>query len=477
MLGRLTVLAALPAGDAQTQEVRPGDARAREIRPADAHAAESRPQDSRPDDTGPSQSRSIETRPNDTGPGETRLLARFTAAGWTVRQLQAGDSQAADAALSAATRSQKPTLIVERGRNETDRSVWQSEKPATEAATGSAAETASAKRGASARRAWLKRLRRHTSRDAFLHAQAGTLPVGWHKAAHIQDPGAPAAASTELSTEAALRAALGRLASALPDLANMPPRDGPPQAAPQGPAGASSIIWEGLALAAASGTLGLSLHGGILPVFWSAPGEEGACLAAAHAAAKCRTRLLAIIPADGFNAGLEELFAEPNARAFTPANALETVDCLVLALRHVEGPSILFVSPVTPGSLPGAATPLCARGGYLTHAPPARAVTLAAAGLGLTAAAAVHRLLAAENVPASIVSLPSRRIFDAQDDAYRAAVLGTVPVVTFRTRPFGGATETLFQAGWPPTATPEDPARIAARILTHLGRRSKLEAS
>ena len=78
------------------------------------------------------------------------LRASYAASGWTVRALPCGDPHAAEGALSACQRAQKPTLILSIG----------------EAAASLDPPQPNA-RAAAARRAWLKRLRRHPSRDAF----------------------------------------------------------------------------------------------------------------------------------------------------------------------------------------------------------------------------------------------------------------------------------------------------------------------
>jgi transketolase len=52
---------------------------------------------------------------------DARLLTRFSAAGWMVRTVLAGDERETEGALSAALRSQKPTLIVATARSRAPR--------------------------------------------------------------------------------------------------------------------------------------------------------------------------------------------------------------------------------------------------------------------------------------------------------------------------------------------------------------------
>ena len=372
------------------------------------------------------------------------LSASFAASAWAVRTIDAGDTQAAEAALSACQRAHKPTLILAIG-----------------AETLPDAPLPPNPRGAAARRAWLKRLRRHAGREAFQNALTGHLPPGWQKACHTDTPPSP-----QPSTTAALIAALIRLAPILPDLATLPLSEAPllpPPHVTAFPAGA--LAWDALDLAAPACLLGMSLHGGIVPLSQT-PDSVALPRAAWRMAARLGVRWLHTIVHAQPAPPLPDL-AIANLHVFQPADPAEALDCLALALRRPDGPSVISL-PSDAAPRPPASPRLCARGAYLVHAPPNRDLTLLAAGPALAVAATVRTLLASHGLAASLVSMPCRALWDAQDLAYRQTVLGSAPIVAF-------AADVLAFAGliglrdliiggdsWPP-----DPHAAAAAILRH----------
>ena len=345
------------------------------------------------------------------------LIARYHAAGWNTRLVAAGDGRAASGALAAAARSQKPTLIVQHGAAEVTPSDSEADPGPTDEA---------GRHSASARRAWLKRLRRHASRDAFQHAQSGFLPPGWHKPAHV----AEAMEQESHSTADAVRLALARLAATLPDLAPFPLRDG---VARDGQAREAlgregvgrSLPWDALAQAASNITLGMALHGGLLPVGWFESPQRAGFDAALPEAARLGARMLHIVSTDAPSA------PAIGAACFRPADGAEARDCLILALRHADGPAILAISPDQAPVLPADAPRLCARGAYLLRAPAARDITLIASGPDVAHALVMAERLESGGLRAAIVSMPSRALFDAQDEFYRTAVLGQAPRIVF----------------------------------------------
>ena len=82
---------------------------------------------------------------------------------------------------------------------------------------------------------------------------------------------------------------------------------------------------------------------------------------------------------------------------------------------------------------------LCARGAYLLAGGDGqRDVTILATGSEVHLALAARELLAGEGIAAAVVSMPCWELFDRQDPAYRAAVLGTAPRVAVEAAsPFG----------------------------------------
>jgi transketolase len=128
---------------------------------------------------------------------------------------------------------------------------------------------------------------------------------------------------------------------------------------------------------------------------------------------------------------LASLRAMPNMLVMRPADAVEAAECWEIALEHKAGPvSLVFARQTLPdvrSQGQRGAENLSGRGAYVLAEGEggARRVTLLATGsevaLGLAARA---RLQAQHGVPTAVVSMPCWELFEAQDAAYRSAVLG-----------------------------------------------------
>jgi len=108
---------------------------------------------------------------------------------------------------------------------------------------------------------------------------------------------------------------------------------------------------------------------------------------------------------------------------FRPADANETAQAWAAALRRRDGPTVLAL---TRQGVPNLAVPAGAvdRGGYLLAGEGEDAdLALIATGSEVGLALAARERLAGEGIRARVVSLPSRERFEAQDAAYRDAVL------------------------------------------------------
>ncbi|HUO48549.1 MAG TPA: transketolase C-terminal domain-containing protein, partial [Acidimicrobiales bacterium] len=125
---------------------------------------------------------------------------------------------------------------------------------------------------------------------------------------------------------------------------------------------------------------------------------------------------------------LAAIRAIPGLRVIRPADANECAHAWRVAVDG-DGPSALILSrqnlPVLPGTAEAAEG--VARGGYVLADADGGdpAVVLIGTGSEVQVCLAAAGLLAADGVGARVVSLPSWELFAAQDDAYRAAVLGT----------------------------------------------------
>jgi transketolase len=125
---------------------------------------------------------------------------------------------------------------------------------------------------------------------------------------------------------------------------------------------------------------------------------------------------------------LASLRAMPNMLVFRPADAVEAAECWEAALEHRSGPaSLVFARQALP-AVRRAHTPdnLSRRGAYVLAEAEGgpRRVTLLATGSEVALAVAARERLQAEGIPSAVVSMPCWELFDAQDAAYRAAVLG-----------------------------------------------------
>jgi transketolase len=354
---------------------------------------------------------------------ESAALARFGAVGWTVRRVAAGNAGEMDAALSAALRAQKPTLIAALQHGD--------------ARDGAGVALAPSVYGAGSRRAWLKRLRRHASAAIFQQALAGPLA-----------PRLPAWEAGPMAPEAAVREALGRMVQVMPELTVLP-----------GPEAA----WAGRHHAISGALLGLALHGGLLPAAWLPENAWAAMQPARQEAAARRLKML-ILAAGGGTAD-----ADMAAPEFRPGSDGEAVDCLALALRW-PGPAVVSLAAGITGA-PAPPPGACAQGGYLLAGAADATVTLVAAGGDLKLAIMLREALAAAGITAGVASLPCRRLFAAQEAASRRAVLGE------GLRIFLGTGSFLAWAGLTgpddlvlDTAALADPAAIVARIERRLRR-------
>ncbi|MEL7061355.1 MAG: transketolase, partial [Acidobacteriota bacterium] len=127
---------------------------------------------------------------------------------------------------------------------------------------------------------------------------------------------------------------------------------------------------------------------------------------------------------------LASLRALPNVLVLRPADANETVAAWKLAIETTDRPTCLVLTrqklPVLE-EIGERAIDGVARGGYVVAEDAAADVTLLATGSEVSLALAARAELAARDVSARVVSLPSWKRFDALDASDRDAVLGAAP--------------------------------------------------
>src|SRR5262249_33095974 len=127
---------------------------------------------------------------------------------------------------------------------------------------------------------------------------------------------------------------------------------------------------------------------------------------------------------------------------------VETAECWEIALKRKDGPSLLALSRQNlPTLRKDAKENLSARGGYVIASDEKRKVTLIATGSEGSLALEAQEKLAATGIPAAVISMPCPELFDAQDAAYRAKVLGDAPRIII---------EAAVKLGWERYMRPTD---------------------
>ncbi|HRJ69781.1 MAG TPA: transketolase C-terminal domain-containing protein, partial [Beijerinckiaceae bacterium] len=185
---------------------------------------------------------------------------------------------------------------------------------------------------------------------------------------------------------------------------------------------------------------GLALHGGFIPYGGTFLVFSDYARGAIRLSALMEQRVVYVLTHDSIGLGedgpthqpiehLAMLRATPNLTVFRPCDAVETAECWELALAARRTPSVLALSRQ---NLPVLRTEAGAnrseRGAYVLRAcGDKRDITLLASGSEVEIACAAADTLTAGGLQVAVVSMPSWELFEAQDEAYRRAVLGTAP--------------------------------------------------
>ncbi len=399
----------------------------------------------------------------------TDQKARFAASGWNVLACDGHNIADVEKAFTAATKSDRPTLIA----CKTTIGFGAPKKAGTAKAHGEplgAEELAAAKaaigwtgapfeipadvlkawraigaKGASAREAWEMRLKKAPQREAFQAAfgeaniDAAIAALGMHAAKVASEK--PAIA-TRASSGAAINAMWEQLPELLGGSADLTPsnntlakdaRDFTPEAR-DGRYIRYGIREHGMAAA----MNGLALHGGIVPY-----GGTFMCFAdysrpAIRLGALMGLRVIHVMTHDSIGLGedgpthqpvehLAALRAIPNLHVFRPADAVETAECWQAALLRDDGPSILALSrQATPALRDDASENLSIKGAYEllpAEGGPSR-VALFATGTEVALAVKAREMLQAQGVPTRVVSVPCFELFALQSDDYQDEIVG-----------------------------------------------------
>ena len=186
------------------------------------------------------------------------------------------------------------------------------------------------------------------------------------------------------------------------------------------------------AMAAASN--GIALHGGLLPFSATFFNFLDYLKPALRLAAINEIREIFVFTHDSVFLGedgpthqpieqLAQLRATPNAIDLRPADALETLEAWKYAIQPNTGPSVIVLSRQKLPFL-GERDAAVSRGAYVLVEPDGGLdLILIATGSEVHLAVEAAKLLAAKGTRARVVSMPSWKLFDGQDAAYRERVL------------------------------------------------------
>jgi transketolase len=413
------------------------------------------------------------------------VLQRFAAYGWRVEAIDGHDPRAIDDALREADSVDRPSLIACRtviGKGAPTKAgtaashgapLGKDEIAAAREALGwpyppfeipedvRAAWRVAGERGRERRLEWEGRVEDlpAAEREAFGRALAGTLPEGLAEAinAHkrrLADE-RPSWASRKSSQEAleVLTALVPEMIGGSADLTgsnNTKTKATTPIAADDLK---GRYIHYGVrehAMVAAMN--GMALHGGVIPYGGTFLIFTDYARPAIRLAALMRQRVIVVATHDSIGLGedgpthqpiehLASLRAIPDLWVLRPADAIETAECWQLALERRDGPSVIALSRQ---SLPAVRTEhtdenLCARGAYIVaEAEGAHRATLLATGSEVAVALQARGILQQDGIGTRVVSMPCLELFEQQEDAWRAAVLGNgLRVAVEAAVPFG----------------------------------------
>ena len=191
---------------------------------------------------------------------------------------------------------------------------------------------------------------------------------------------------------------------------------------------------------------GMALHRGIIPYSGTFLVFSDYCRPSIRLAALMGERVIHIMTHDSIGLGedgpthqpvehLAALRAIPNLNVFRPCDAVETLECWQLALEARDRPSVMAL---TRQNLPQLRRTLdernkCVAGAYEISKAEGKAqekvqVSIFATGSEVSIAVEGQKLLAAQGVPARVVSVPCFELFLASSDEARRAVIGDAPV-------------------------------------------------
>lgn len=399
-------------------------------------------------------------------------VARFKAAGWAVKVVDGHDHGKIAAALRWATKQDRPTMIACKtliskgaGPKEGDPhshgyTLFDDQIKAAREAMGwdaapftvpddiAKAWKSVGRRGAKVRKAWEGKLAASIQASEFKRAMAGELPANAFEAldAHIVK-----ALETKPvnATRVHSGSALDHLVPVIPEMiGGSADLTGSNNTLVKGMGAFDTPDYKGryvhygvreFGMAAAMN--GMSLHGGVIPYSGTFLAFADYSRAAIRLGALMETRVIHVMTHDSIGLGedgpthqpvehVTSLRAIPNLLVFRPADAVEAAECWKVALQHQRTPSVMALSRQKTPHVRATGGDLSAKGAYeLLAAEGGEAqVTIFASGTEVGVAVAARDILQAKGKPTRVVSTPCWELFDKQDAAYQADVIGKAPV-------------------------------------------------
>jgi transketolase len=396
--------------------------------------------------------------------------ARFAAYGWHVQRIDGHNTAAIAAAIAAAQSDPRPSLIACKtiigfgsphlaGTHEAHSNAF---GPAELAATRDSLNwpygpfeipddvfnewRSFGARGAPVRKAWEATLKSvsATKQADFKAAIAGTIPatVGEALTALKKDA---VATKPKLATRQCSGKVLEAIFGALPELmggsADLTPSNNTkvktfPEIA-TGSFGGRYIHYGVREFGMCAAMNGMAVHGGIIPYGGTFMCFSDYARPAIRLAALMQQRVVFVMTHDSIGLGedgpthqpvehLAALRAIPHLLTMRPADQVETAECWELAIAHSDRPSLLALSRQgVPALREDYEVNQSAKGAYiLDKAEGKEDVRIFATGTEVYLARDARAQLKARGINATVVSIPCYNLFEEQDDAYRAEVLG-----------------------------------------------------
>ena len=401
-------------------------------------------------------------------------LKRFEAAGWDAVRIDGHDFDAIETAITAARKSDKPSLIACRtvigygspNKQGTSGShgapLGEDEIALTREALGWKAGSfevpsdlldawrVAGRAHASSRKAWKDRMQAQPAemRNRFERVTAGTLPSALDEAVDSykkQLAEEKPKCATRKSSEEVLKALVPHVPEMIGGSADLTGSNNTktPEQAPISADDFSGgfIHWGVREHGMAAAMNGMALHGGFIPYSGTFLVFADYSRPAIRLSALMEQRTIHVLTHDSIGLGedgpthqpvehLAALRAIPNVNVFRPADAIETLECWQLALQAEKTTSVLAL---TLQGLPMVRDyeerNLCALGAYELASGGADAeVTLMASGSEVEIVLQARDMLKQDGIHARIVSFPCMDLFEKQPAAVKADILGNTKI-------------------------------------------------